>query len=130
MVILGRDKNAYTTDNSIIFNSNNKDQGSIGGYIGYDLPINAKLTTAFNAGFASVAKENSNKPLNRGTGSANKSNYLGTEVNAEATYQLMDNLSFSTRAAYVVLGDYYKNVASNGTPVNPYDFKLIAKYTF
>ena len=32
--------------------------------------------------------------------------------------------------AYVVLGDYYKDVATNGTPVNPYDFKLIFKYTF
>lgn len=130
MVILGRDKNAYTTDNSIIYNSNNKDQGTIGGYIGYDLPINAKLTTAFNAGFAAVAKENSNKPRIFGTTRANESNYLGTEINAEANYQLFENLTFSTRAAYVFLGDYYKDVASNGTPVNPYDFKLIAKYTF
>jgi hypothetical protein len=130
MVILGRDKNAYTTDNAIVYNSNNKNQGVIGGYIGYDLPINAKLTTAFNAGFAAVAKENNNKPINIGTGRVNDSNYLGTEINAEATYQLFENLSFSTRVAYVFLGDYYKNVALDGTPVNPYDFKLIAKYTF
>jgi len=130
MVILGRDKNAYTTDNAIVFNSNNKDQGVIGGYIGYDLPINAKLTTAFNAGFAAVAKDNNNKPVNRVTGKKNESNYLGTEVNAEATYQLMEGFSTSVRAAYVVLGDYYDNVALNGTPENPYDFKLIFKYTF
>ena len=130
MVILGRDKNAYTTDNAIVFNSNNKDQGTIGGYIGYDLPINAKLSTAFNAGFAAVAKENNNKPVIFGTSKRNSSNYLGTEVNAEATYQLMDGLSASTRVAYVVLGDYYKDVASNGTPENPYDFKLIFKYAF
>ena len=39
MVILGRDKNAYTTDNSIICNAGNKDQGQIGGYLGYDLPV-------------------------------------------------------------------------------------------
>jgi len=130
MVILGRDKNAYTTDNAIIFSSNNKDQGSIGGYLGYDLPINAKLTTAFNAGFAAVAKGNAAKPINLKTGTANDSNYLGTEINAEATYQLMDNLSTSARAAYVMLGDYYKDVAINGTPENPYDFKLIFKYTF
>jgi len=130
MVILGRDKNAYTTDNAIIFDSNNKSQGQIGGYIGYDLPINAKLTTAFNAGFAAVAKDNSAKPVNAKTGKTNSSNYLGTEVNAEATYQLLEGLSASTRVAYVMLGDYYKDVAINGTPENPYDFKLIFKYTF
>ena len=130
MVILGRDKNAYTTDNAIVFNSNNKNQGTIGGYIGYDLPINAKLSTAFNAGFAAVAKDNSSKPLNLKTGKTNESNYLGTEINAEATYQLMDGLNVSTRVAYVMLGDYYKEVASNGTPENPYDFKVIFKYTF
>ena len=135
MAILGRDKNAYTTDNSIISTAGNDAQGQIGGYIGYDLPINAKLTTAFNAGFAAVAKENNNKPeiyVNgaKVLGKRNSSNYLGTEVNAEATYQLLDGLTVGTRVAYVVLGDYYKNVALNGTPVNPYDFKLIFKYTF
>jgi hypothetical protein len=135
MVILGRDKNAYTTDNAIIFSSNNKNQGQIGGYIGFDLPINDKLKTAFNAGFAAVAKENNNKPevyANgiKQIGKRNASNYLGSEVNAEATYQLMEGLSTSVRAAYVVLGGYYDNVASNGTPENPYDAKLIFKYTF
>jgi hypothetical protein len=130
MVILGRDKNAYTTDNAIIFSSNNNNQGQIGGYIGYDLPINAKLTTAFNAGFAAVAKDNAFKPINNKTGRKNDSNYLGTEINAEATYQLLEGLSVSTRVAYVMLGDYYKEVALNGTPENPYDAKLIFKYTF
>lgn len=130
MVILGRDKNAYTTDNAIIFDSNNKSQGQIGGYIGYDLPINAKLTTAFNAGFAAVAKDNAAKPVNTKTGKTNESNYLGTEINAEATYQLLDGFTVSSRVAYVMLGDYYKDVAINGTPENPYDFKLIFKYTF
>ncbi len=130
MAILGRDKNAYTTDNSIIPTAGNDAQGQIGGYIGYDLPINAKLTTAFNAGFAAVAKENNNKPKNRFTGKNNDSNYLGTEINAEATYQLLEGLTVGTRVAYVILGDYYKEVASNGTPVNPYDAKLMFKYTF
>jgi hypothetical protein len=130
MAILGRDKNAYTTDNSIIGTVGNLGQGQIGGYIGYDLPINAKLTTAFNAGFAAVAKENGKKPTNNKTGRKNESNYLGTEINAEATYQLLDGLTVGTRVAYVILGDYYKEVASNGTPVNPYDAKLIFKYAF
>lgn len=130
MVILGRDKNAYTTDNSVIFSAGNQAQGQIGGYIGYDLPISDKLTTAYNAGFVAVAKENAFKPVNLKTGRPNESNYLGTEINAEATYQLLEGLSVGTRVAYVFLGDYYKDVATNGTPVNPYDFKLMFKYTF
>jgi len=134
MAILGRDKNAYTTDNSIISTAGNDAQGQIGGYVGYDLPISAKLTTAFNAGFAAVAKENANKPVIYANGVAttkrNDSSYLGTEINAAATYQLLDGLTVGTRVAYVFLGDYYKNVALNGTPTNPYDFKLIFKYTF
>ncbi len=125
MAILGRDKNAYTTDNSIIATAGNQGKGQIGGYIGYDLPINSKLTTAFNAGFAAVAKDN------KAGGITRKSNYLGTEINAEATYQILEGLSVGTRVAYVMLGDYYKGVAANGeTPVNPYDFKLMFKYSF
>ncbi|MDD2540788.1 MAG: hypothetical protein PHH28_07055 [Desulfuromonadaceae bacterium] len=123
MVILGRDKNAYTTDNSIIFNAGNEGRGQIGGYLGYDLPINDRLTTAYNAGFAAVAKDSTAKP--------HKSNYLGTEINAEATYKLIENLTTSVRAGYVFLGDYYKGVALHGeTPVNPYDAKLMFTYIF
>lgn len=126
MVILGRDKNAMTTDNSIIATAGNFGQGQIGGYIGYDLPINDRLTTAANAGFAAVAKDN--KAF---TGTAHKSNYLGTEINAEANYKLLENLTAGVRVAYVFLGDYYKDVAQGGeTPVNPYDAKIIFSYSF
>jgi len=134
MAIIGRDKNAYTTDNSVVFNSGNKGQGQVGAFLGYDLPINAKLDTAFNLGFVGVAHSNSNKPLIYTNGvqttNTNSSNFLGAELNAEATYKLLEGLSVSTRVAYAMLGDYYKNVATNGTPVNPYDFKLIFKYSF
>lgn len=130
MSLIGRNKYAYTTDNSIVATAGNLGQGQIGGYIGYDLPITPKLTSAFNAGFVAVAKENANKPTNNKTGVKNNSNYLGTEINAEAAYQLLDGFSVTTRAAYVFLGDYYKDVATNGTPVNPYDFRLIFKYSF
>lgn len=130
MVILGRDKNVATADTSLIYNAGNKGQGQIGGYLGYDLPVNDRLTTAFNIGFAAVAKENAAKPVNLKKGVVNDSNYLGTEINAEANYILMDNLKVSFRAGYVMLGDYYKDTVSDGTPANPYDAKLILKYTF
>lgn len=126
MVILGRDKNAMTTDNAIIATAGNQGQGQIGGYIGYELPVSDRLTTAANAGFAAVAKDNKVY-----TGTARQSNYLGTEINAEANYKLLENLTVGVRAAYVFLGDYYKGVALNReTPENPYDTKVIFKYLF
>jgi hypothetical protein len=134
MVILGRDKNAYTTDNSILPLTGANGQGQMGLYIGYDLPVTPKLDTAFNVGVAGVTHSTDSKPViyvNRtATTGRNGSNFLGAEVNAEATYKLLEGLSVSARAAYVFLGGYYKNVAVDGTPVDPYDAKLIFKYTF
>ena len=130
LVILGRDKNAYTTDNAIIFNTGNKDQGQILASMGYDLPINSKLTTAANLGVAWIAHKNANTFKNAATAKPNATNFLGTEINAEATYQLLEGFSASVRAGYVILGGHFDNVALNGTPVNPYDAKLIFKYTF
>jgi len=130
MVILGRDKNAYTTDNSMIFNAGNKGQGQIGTFLGYDLPVSAKLTTAANLGFAWIARKNANTLVDAATNRMNGTNFLGTEINAEATYTLIEGFTAGLRAGYVVLGGYYHNVALNGTPENPYDAKLIFKYSF
>lgn len=125
MTILGRDKNAYTIDNSILFNSGNKGQGQIGAFLGYDLPVSPKLTTAANVGFAWIAHKNGNS-----YSQTNGTNFLGTEINGEATYQLLDGFSCGVRAGYVILGGQFDNVATNGTPENPYDAKLIFTYTF
>jgi hypothetical protein len=134
MVILGRDKNAYTTDNSILDLTGNRGQGQMGVYVGYDLPVTPKLDTAFNVGVAGVAHSNSQKPVIYANGSPtqnrNASNFLGTEINTEATYKLLEGMNVSFRAAYVFLGGYYKDVALNGTPDDPYDVKLIFKYVF
>lgn len=117
MVILGRDKNAMTNDNAIVYDVNNQNQGVIFGSIGYDYPLTDRLAGSVNAGFAAVAEDNSGN---------HKSDYLGTEGNLELVYKFNDNLNFSARAAYVVLGDYYD--AANAD--DPYDVKLIVKYSF
>jgi hypothetical protein len=132
MQLLFRDAYSMTSDNAVVYTSNNRDQGVIAGFVGYDLPVNAKLTTSVNAGFAAVAKANPNvKPVNQNTGNANNSNYLGTEVNLVANYKLFDNLNVIGRGAYVILGDYYEGVAKNGQdPRNPYMASLILNYAF
>lgn len=117
MVILGRDKNAMTNDNSIVYDVNNSNQGVIFGSLGYDYPLTSSLTGSVNAGFAAVAEDNSGN---------HKSDYLGTEGNLELVYKFNENLNFSARAAYVALGDYYD--AANAD--DPYDVKLIVKYNF
>lgn len=117
MVILGRDKNALTLDAAIVFDGSNNRQGVIFGSLGYDYNFTDKLSASANAGFAAVAKNINNK----GT-----SDYLGTEINAEANYKLISSVTLGARAGYVVLGDYFKGTGAD----NPYDLKLLAKFSF
>ncbi len=119
LVVLGRDKWATSIDNAIIYDVNNRGEGVILGALGYDYNFTDKISGAANVGFAAVAKD---------TGvarHAGDSDYLGTEVNAEAYYKLSANVTLGARAGYVFLGDYF---ASNSD--NPYDVKLIANYSF
>jgi len=117
MVILGRDKNALTLDAAIVFDGSNAGQGVLFGSLGYDYTFTNKLSASANAGFAAVAKNVDNK----GTG-----DYLGTEINAETNYKLLPNVNLGARAGYVVLGDYFKGTGAD----NPYDLKLLAKFSF
>ncbi len=116
MTILGRDKNALTLDAAIVFDVSNAGQGIIFGSLGYDYIFTTKLSASANAGFAAVAK-------NKGTGT---SDYLGTEINAETNYKLNPSVTLGARAGYVVLGDYFKGTKAD----NPYDVKLLAKFSF
>jgi len=116
MVILGRDKNAMTNDNSIVYDVNNNNQGVIFGSLGYDYPLASKLNGSVNAGFAAVAEDNT---------AGHDSDYLGTEFNGELAYSVTENLNLSARAAYVILGDYYTSDNDD-----PYDVKLLVKYNF
>lgn len=118
MIILSRDKNATTIDNAIVMDINNNSQGVIFGSLGYDYSFTPKLSGSANLGFAQVAKDLAD----------HDSNYLGTEVNCEANYKLMPSVTVGARAGYVVLGDYFKTAGS--TLDNPYDVKLIAKFSF
>jgi hypothetical protein len=120
MTILGRDKNQLTNDAAIVFNVSNNDQGVIFGSLGYDYTFTDKLSASANAGFAAVAESKG----------PNKSDFLGTEINAETNYKLSPSVTLGARAGYVMLGEYFKNFDAGKTPDNPYDVKLIAKYSF
>jgi len=122
MVILGRDKNAFTIDNAIVYDANNQNRGVLFLAAGYDLPFSDKLTGSANLG---AAMTDTNQ-----AGDKNGNQYLGTEINAELVYKFVENVTLSARGAYVFLGDFYEDVALNGTPDDPYDFKLLVKYAF
>ena len=119
MIMLSRDKNATTIDNAIVYTVNNGNEGVVFASAGYDYPFSPKLSGSANLGFGWVAKELVH----------HKSKYLGTEFNCEANYKLMPSVTLGARAGYVVLGDYFKP-AVGSTPDNPYDMKLIAKFSF
>jgi hypothetical protein len=120
LIILGRDKNATTIDNAIIYDVSNNGQGVIMGSLGYDYAFSDKLSGSANAGFAAIA--NDDAP----TVAGGTSNYLGTEVNAEVNYQLTANVTLGARGGYVFLGDYFEGLDAD----DPYDVKLIARYAF
>lgn len=138
MLLLGRDKNAMTTDNAIVYDAQNFDEGVIAGFIGYDMPFTSKFSASANAGFAAVAQSNGSRfniydsNGNLATaGTPSSSKYLGTEINAEANYKLMDSWTVGVRGGYAFLGDYFKGRSLDGkTPDNPYDVKFITRVTF
>jgi hypothetical protein len=123
MLILLRNKYASNSDRALVFDLNNKAQGLIGGFVGYDLNID-KFFIYSNAGFAAAAKTNLNTPAG-GSG-----NYLGTELNTEIGYKLYDNLTASVQAAYFILGDLYNRTAAGSNPENPYTARIMFNYTF
>jgi hypothetical protein len=124
-----------TTDRGIVWTTNNKNQGVTGVFAGYDAALTPKFYANGNVGVAWTSNENSAKPTNLATNAKNSSDFLGTEINAECGYKLYDNLTASAQAAYVVLGDYYKNTGrDNGgaaaTPDNPFTTRLVLTYVF
>ncbi len=104
-------------------------------YMGY----NAKLTDKFNldggVGFAWVPAS-VGAPVDKKTGRANASDFMGTEIGLTAGYQLYKNLKLMALGAYMINGGYYKGSATEGTaanakdPENPYTMRLQARYSF
>lgn len=120
--LLVRNPKESTNEQSIVAESGNNNQGIVGGSVGYDLTVGKVFGNA-NVGMLATAKEQTGR----------ESRYMGTEINAEVGYNLFDNMSVLARAAYVVLGDYYKKTSTlnPGTdPANPYETQIVLSYKF
>ena len=120
MFLLVRNSYLTTNDQFIAYDSSNRGAGILGGSVGYDANITDKLFANANAGFLAMAKS-----------VANRDKYQGTEINAEVGYKLYDNLTASVRGAYVLLGDFYKDLGPGGSdPADPYLAQITLSYVF
>ncbi len=117
MQIMLRNKYNINTDRALVHNLGGaqKDEGFIGGFIGYDANLTSKVYGSVNAGFGAAAN------------SDQKDNYLGTEVNAEIGYKLFDNMTASVQGAYMFLGDYFDEA---GDLDDPYQARVMLNYAF
>lgn len=137
MMLLNRATNmgGTTTDQSLVYTTNNKDQGVFLYTLGYDAKLGSKAYANANAGVAWASKSNANKPTDKKLNGVAGTNYMGTEINVEAGYKMYDNLTASLQAAYVILGGYYKDTTrdSGGVvtdPENPYTARVVLSYAF
>ncbi len=112
--------------------------------MGYDAQLTEKFNLNGNVGFG-WAPSSADAPYDLKTLTRNNSDFMGTELNVEAGYQLYKNLKLQAQAGYMILGGYYKNSAyksgvtaaqvAAGTasvvdPENPYTMRIQARYSF
>ena len=99
--------------------------------LGYDAKLTEKFNLDTNVGFA-WAPASFGAPTDKKIGRPNSSDFMGTEINMTAGYQLYKNLKVMALAGYMINGGYYKNAAANNTdsPENPYTMRLQARYSF
>jgi len=113
--------------------------------MGYDAKLTDKFGMAANVGFA-WAPSSYDAPVDNKTGARNGADFMGTEINLEANYQIYKNLKLMALAGYMINGGYYdKSSYKSGytpgtnalynslnavTPENPYTMRLQARYAF
>jgi hypothetical protein len=139
MFLLARTGVGGTTNDRTIIGTTGAGQKGVWLYtLGFDAAITPKLYANANLGMAWAAK-NLGAPGDRnvaGTatngGTANATNYIGTELNLETGYKLYDNLTAKIQLAYVILGGYYKGSATGvvGDPENLYTTRVGLSYAF
>lgn len=126
MWLLVRNAQGINTSTSVLANDLTVGgRGLMLGTLGYEGTAGKVFYNA-NVGYAQVAEE-------RG----NEDEVIGTEVNAQVGYKLYDNLSISTAAAYLFLGDGMggnasENITGFGVPdaEDPYMINVQLAYAF
>jgi len=93
-------------------------------HAGYDAKVTDKLSAMANVGMAWAPASEANTQA---------SDYMGTEINMMAKYQLYKNLDVRLQAAYMILGSYYKNTSATDAtkyPADPFTTSLGIRYAF
>jgi len=121
LLLRGNGYRTSNTDQSLVADLNNNAAGVAAAFIGYDGAM-GKTFFNVNAGFVADAQK-----------TTKKSQYVGTELNAEVGYKLYHNLKASVQGAYAVLGPKYQgsDVANTDKYANnPYLGRVILSYNF
>ncbi|MFA7402749.1 MAG: hypothetical protein WC007_02050 [Pelobacteraceae bacterium] len=122
MVLLMRNIVAMDSDKALVQTINNGNRGVTLLAVGYNTNLTDKLGASANVGYAMASQKQA----------TDKSESLGTEINAQIDYKMFANLTTSLTGAYVVLGDGLK-YASNTSTVkrdNPYLASVMFNYVF
>jgi hypothetical protein len=122
MVLLMRNVVAMDSDKALVQTTNNGNRGVTLLAVGYNTNFSDKLGASANVGYAMASQKQA----------TDKSESLGTEINAQVDYKMFPNLTASLTGVYVVLGDGLK-YASNVSTVkrdNPYLGSVMFNYTF
>jgi len=132
MVLLMRNVVNMDSDKALVNYTNNANRGLTLVTVGYDAAINDKLGASVNVGYAMSSQKYA----------ADKSDSIGTELNAQVDYKMFSNLTASLTGAYVILGDAkkYTTTANTFTTAaqkaagvksdNPYLASVMFNYTF
>lgn len=122
MVLLMRNIVNMDSDKALVQTINNSNRGVTLITVGYDTALTPKLGLTANIGYAMASQKQA----------TDKSESLGTELNAQLDYKMFNNLTASLTGAYVILGDGLK-YASNASTVkrdDPYLTSVMFNYTF
>lgn len=109
--------------------------------MGYDAKLTEKFNLNGNVGFGwAPSSYDAPYDFKQTVLKRNASDFMGTEINIEAGYQLYKNLKVMAQGGYMILGGYYKNSTGNAStvgtstgeanPENPYTMRLQARYSF
>ncbi len=128
MLLLMRSVVAMDSDKALVNFTNNANRGVTLLTIGYDAAITDKMGASVNVGYGMTSQKQA----------TDKSNSIGTELNAQVDYKLFSNLTASLTGAYVILGDAKKyatgadtfSTTSTVKSDNPYLSSVMLNYVF
>lgn len=110
---------------ALVLNPNNSGRGLMLFAAGYTQKLGDRLTGKVGAGYLEAAQK---RPASVATEAKGKN--MGTEINANVTYNITKGLDFGVHGAYCFLGSFYDRVAPQQNPDDLYSLFTRLNYAF